>query len=192
MRQDIPEYRKRASSRSTFSGESPASRRRDFTVRRLPVSSYRSAYSIARRSLSGALILHPQQPTELTIYPRQVKTTCNAVTLLQGICRGECVNRWEGGIACCEIPRAGEFLHELPVVQHVVIRAGQLLLELADVQQVVDVNKASQFAQYSDVLGHVEGLRSERRIPGSCTKPSKFRSFRAHTVSSWSKAGQDV
>ena len=54
----VPAYCRRASTRSTFSGVSPESRRRDLTARRLPLSSYRRAYSIARRSLSGALILH--------------------------------------------------------------------------------------------------------------------------------------
>ncbi len=67
------------------------------------------------------------------------------------------------------VPRAAELLHELAVVQHVVVGAGQLLLELADVQQMVNINKASQLAQYSYVLGHVEGLRSKSGIPAFTT-----------------------
>lgn len=55
-----------------------------------------------------------------------------------------------------------------------VVRAGQLLLELANVQQVVHVHKASQFAQHGNVLGHVQGLRPERWIPASRSTIIKF------------------
>lgn len=63
------------------------------------------------------------------------------------------------------VRRAAELLHELAVVQHMIVRAGQLLLELADVQQMVNVNKASQLAQHGHVLGDVEGLRPKSGIP---------------------------
>lgn len=64
QRRALPAYCSKASSRSTLSGVSPESSRRLFTARRLPVSSYRRAYSIARRSLSGALILPRENARE--------------------------------------------------------------------------------------------------------------------------------
>lgn len=55
-----------------------------------------------------------------------------------------------------DVPWTGELLHKLAVVQYVVVCTSQLLLELADVQKVIDVYEASQLAQDSHVLGHVE------------------------------------